>query len=212
MEIHKEPSESLHHDRLQQDVVKNRLGSIIGSDEFKRMSNRLRLLLPTISTSMYHLFRILNSQHLRITPRRLNRRAMCTHFLMSLKMSIPTCHRGTNSHPNAPAVDVDEPRHEFSVTAHDSGSTSHFQSQYELVLVEVLSLLRIPYCRSVHEAESQCAFLNESDLVDYVISDDSDVFLFGNVRVIRSFYKRTTSPISTHLMSLQNVCHCQESI
>ena len=46
----------------------------------------------------------------------------------------------------------------------------------------------------IHEADPECAFLNESDLVDYVISDDSDVFLFGSVKVIRNFYKRNHSP------------------
>lgn len=43
----------------------------------------------------------------------------------------------------------------------------------------------LPYIIAPMEAESQCAWLDEAGLVDGVVTDDNDVFLFGGQRVYR---------------------------
>ena len=53
---------------------------------------------------------------------------------------------------------------------------------------ELLTLFGIPYIIAPQEAEAQCAYLNEHNFVDAVITDDSDVFLFGAKRVYRNFF------------------------
>ena len=40
------------------------------------------------------------------------------------------------------------------------------------------------------EAEAQCSFLEINDLVDGVISDDSDTFLFGGRHVYRNIFEK----------------------
>jgi DNA excision repair protein ERCC-5 len=53
---------------------------------------------------------------------------------------------------------------------------------------ELIKLFGLPYMESPSEAESQCAFLVEQDIADGIITDDSDVFLFGGTHVYRHFF------------------------
>ncbi len=53
---------------------------------------------------------------------------------------------------------------------------------------ELLSLFKIPFIVSPMEAESQCAFLDRACLTDGTITDDSDCWLFGSLRVYKNFY------------------------
>ena len=48
----------------------------------------------------------------------------------------------------------------------------------------------LPFLIAPAEAEAQCAWLDENRLVDGVVTDDSDVFLFGG----RCVYRRARSP------------------
>ncbi|XP_020554665.1 DNA repair protein UVH3 isoform X2 [Sesamum indicum] len=64
---------------------------------------------------------------------------------------------------------------------------------------ELLQMFGIPYIIAPMEAEAQCAFMEQSNLVDGVVTDDSDAFLFG----ARSVYKNIFDDrkyVETYLM------------
>ena len=50
---------------------------------------------------------------------------------------------------------------------------------------ELLQMFGLPYIIAPMEAEAQCAWLDEAKLVDGVVTDDNDVFLFGGQHVYR---------------------------
>lgn len=200
----REESPKTHPDKdhLHQEVIKNRLDGIVGSDRTKPVEQT-----ESSPTSIYEYIdvsfvpstrRSINIDHFENAESEGSVGSPPDVLFISGDdngiAASQTANEEPRHAPNAPVVNTDELRHDFDFKSQDSNLKSPFKSQYELVLVEILSLLKIPFCQSPHEAESQCAFLNESNLVDYVISDDSDTFLFGDVKVIRNFYKRNRMP------------------
>ena len=56
---------------------------------------------------------------------------------------------------------------------------------------ELLQMFGLPYIIAPMEAEAQCAWLNGAGLVDGVVTDDNDVFLFG----ARNVYRWALAPL-----------------
>ena len=46
----------------------------------------------------------------------------------------------------------------------------------------------LPYIIAEMEAEAQCAYMELANLVDGVVTDDSDVFLFGAKSVYKNIF------------------------
>jgi DNA excision repair protein ERCC-5 len=57
-----------------------------------------------------------------------------------------------------------------------------------------LELFGIPYLVSPSESDAQCAVLEQLGLVDGIISDDSDIFLFGGRNVYKHVFDKQHEP------------------
>ncbi|KAJ8964829.1 hypothetical protein NQ314_004637 [Rhamnusium bicolor] len=56
---------------------------------------------------------------------------------------------------------------------------------------DLLELFGVPYIVAPMEAEAQCAFLDEIELTDGTITDDSDIWLFGGRTVYKNFFNQS---------------------
>ena len=75
----------------------------------------------------------------------------------------------------------------------DSSSVG-FSLFSEEVIQEVKDLLRlfgVPFVEAPFEAESQCAELERNGLVDGIVTEDSDVFLFGGRSVYKNIFHKS---------------------
>lgn len=69
---------------------------------------------------------------------------------------------------------------------------------------EILTLFGIPFIVAPGEAEAQCAVLESLKLVEGVITDDSDVFLFGASTVHRHFFEAKKYAESYRMKEITN--------
>ncbi len=68
------------------------------------------------------------------------------------------------------------------------GADAPTQDMYRQIQ-ELLSIFGMPYIIAPQEAEAQCAWLNSEGIVDAVITDDNDAFLFGAKTVYRHVFE-----------------------
>lgn len=89
-----------------------------------------------------------------------------------------------------------ELREELNLEAHDiqrrknteQGAAESVSDEMYSETRDLLKLFGIPYLEAPTEAEAQCAFLNMEKVVDGVITEDSDAFLFGAKTVYRRLF------------------------
>ena len=73
------------------------------------------------------------------------------------------------------------------VRRHERDS-AHVTTEMLLEVQELLQLFGMPYVQAPMEAEAQCAQLEICSVVDGIISDDSDAFLFGAKTLYRHIF------------------------
>ncbi|XP_052894847.1 DNA excision repair protein ERCC-5 [Anopheles moucheti] len=73
--------------------------------------------------------------------------------------------------------------------------------------MELLQLFGVPYIVAPMEAEAQCAFLNQIDLTDGTITDDSDIWLFGGKKVYKNFFNQQKLVLEFTIDGIEQMFH-----
>ncbi|KAJ3178570.1 DNA repair protein rad2 [Gaertneriomyces sp. JEL0708] len=69
-------------------------------------------------------------------------------------------------------------------------SAADIETEMTREIQGLLKIFGVPFIEAPSEAESQCAQLVQSGLVDGIVTDDSDVFLFGGTKVLRNMFNQ----------------------
>ncbi|XP_071115350.1 flap endonuclease GEN homolog 1-like [Haliotis cracherodii] len=86
--------------------------------------------------------------------------------------------------------------------AGSSSDRSHYKETTKVV-VELLESLGLPVIHSPGEAEKMCAYLNSTQRVDAVLTDDGDAFLYGAGVIMRKFDKSDTSAVRVSMADIE---------
>ena len=65
---------------------------------------------------------------------------------------------------------------------------------------KLLNLLGVPYVDAPDEAEKYCVFLYKKNIVDYVVTDDTDVLTFGGYSVLKTSIKNNIQEIDFNIL------------
>lgn len=77
--------------------------------------------------------------------------------------------------------------------------------------MDLLRLFGIPYVVAPMEAEAQCAFLNEINLTDGTITDDSDIWLFGGQTVYKNFFDQNKLVMEFRVDNIKKLFHMERN-
>ncbi|EJW01645.1 hypothetical protein EDEG_03812 [Edhazardia aedis USNM 41457] len=56
-------------------------------------------------------------------------------------------------------------------------------------IIDILKIFNLPFVEAPLEADSQCAYFSLKNIVDAVITEDNDIFLFGGKKIYRNYFK-----------------------
>lgn len=79
--------------------------------------------------------------------------------------------------------------------------------QMSMECMDLLRLFGVPYVVAPMEAEAQCAFLNEINLTDGTITDDSDIWLFGGQTVYKNFFDQNKHVLEFRAENIERLYH-----
>lgn len=99
-------------------------------------------------------------------------------------------------------TDTPEPVKYIAITENDMSEDVRSLTN---TIKEILDAFDITYIDAPMEADSQCAYLNAADLVDGVITEDNDIFLYGGKVVYKNYFKRNANVIKYDIDKIATV-------